>query len=318
MRWMSRLTVLGLALTLLAACASTRALESGHAGEGGESAGTAHARPTTFQERQHEEAARPVNWHTQFTFEGQIRPGPYTVDPHVWVYTKAFAERFGMPREWISDELKGVEAAAWRKVKTGYVTCGWGGKKEACKEEDASMLEFYFDTRKVKLPWAPWSRESDMLAFTQWGNSQRFLVPQDCELRRDNSTSPVGDRGEKCKGRISRQPFADQSTGEEIFLFAKGVTYSGQGNFYPLSAYDKRTYPDLAWIQISYTRPVGLFNPPGAAVITFETRTAPLGKTLRKFYEILLPADFDRRVKAVLDDQREAERQFYKNALDMK
>ena len=107
-------------------------------------------------------------------------------------------------------------------------------------------------------------------------------------------------------------------SGSEIGVFVRGVSYSGQGNIEGIGAYDKRVYPHLAWIQISYTRPVGLFNKPEAAVITFETRTEPLGKTLRKFHEIFLPADFDRRIKAVLDAQRERERRFYKKALDMK
>jgi flagellar biosynthesis protein FlhB len=29
---------------------------------------------------------------------------------HVWVYTSKFAKRFGMPKEWVDDELKGAEA----------------------------------------------------------------------------------------------------------------------------------------------------------------------------------------------------------------
>jgi hypothetical protein len=36
--------------------------------------------------------------------------GTYTKDTHVWVYTSAFAKRFGMPQEWVDDELKGAEA----------------------------------------------------------------------------------------------------------------------------------------------------------------------------------------------------------------
>lgn len=129
----------------------------------------------------------PGDWQSRFTFEGQIRPGPYTVDPHIWVYTKEFAERFGMPEKWISKELKGVEAAAWRQTKTGFVTCGWGGKRDACKEETVPMLELYFDTRKVKMPWAPWSRESDHPALHFWPNSQRYLTTQKCERRREIS-----------------------------------------------------------------------------------------------------------------------------------
>jgi lipopolysaccharide/colanic/teichoic acid biosynthesis glycosyltransferase len=37
-----------------------------------------------------------------------------TKDIHVWVYTSKFAKRFGMPKEWVDDELKGAEALAYR------------------------------------------------------------------------------------------------------------------------------------------------------------------------------------------------------------
>jgi hypothetical protein len=40
--------------------------------------------------------------------------GTYTKDIHVWVYTSKFAKRFGMPQEWVDDELKGAEALAYR------------------------------------------------------------------------------------------------------------------------------------------------------------------------------------------------------------
>jgi hypothetical protein len=38
--------------------------------------------------------------------------GTYRKDVNVWVYTSAFAKRFGMPQEWINDDLKGAEALA--------------------------------------------------------------------------------------------------------------------------------------------------------------------------------------------------------------
>lgn len=321
MRCVNILTVLGLSIALLSAYTTTKALEGAVQIDTSGKAGTAPVPQKTFQERQHEEANRPVNWHTRFTFEGQVRPGPYTVDPHVWVYTKEFAERFGMPKEWISEELKGVEAAAWRKTKTGYVTCGWGGKKEACKEEDAAVLELYLDTRKVNLPWASWSKEADQMQLHWWTNSQRFLTSQQCERRREPSRGSLSnnwDDERSCIYYATRKPLSDPSSESEVGIFVKGIGYSGQGNMAGVGAYDKHAYPNLAWIQISYMRPVGLYNAPEVAVITFETRTAPLGKTLRKFHEILLPADFDRRVKSILDDQRETERQFHKNAVHMK
>jgi hypothetical protein len=54
-------------------------------------------------------------------------------DTHVWVYTSAFAKRFGMPQEWVDDELKGAEALAYRLdldvygTKCGYYLVGSGG-----------------------------------------------------------------------------------------------------------------------------------------------------------------------------------------------
>jgi hypothetical protein len=47
-------------------------------------------------------------------------------DTHVWVYTSKFAKRFGMPKEWVDDELKGAEALAYRLDLDVYGTkCGY-------------------------------------------------------------------------------------------------------------------------------------------------------------------------------------------------
>ena len=279
-------------------------------------AGSLPNRARTFKEQKEEEVKRPINWQTRFTFEGQIRPGPYSVDPHIWVYTKEFAERFGMPMEWVDSDLKGVEAAAWRKTKTGYITCGWGGKKDACKEEDAAVLELYFDSSRVKLPWAPWSEEFQHLSDRLWGTSTRFLTTQRCEYRRAPSSAPLYRRPDpqrNCIENTYRTPFSDPRSGDEIHLYEKGVSFSGQGNGKGIAAYDKRVYPNITWVQIGYTRPVGLFNAPEAAVLTLEARDAPLGKTLQQYHKIILPESFDRRIKAKLDSEREAEREFFKN-----
>lgn len=262
---------------------------------------------------------RPLNWQTRFTFEGQSRPGPYAVDPHIWVYTREFAERFGMPLKWIDPELKGVEAAAWRKTKTGYVTCGWGGKKDACREEE--VLELYFDTAKTKLPWAPWSEEFQHLGDRLWVTSTRFLTTQRCEHRREPSPTPLYRRPDPqrdCIENTYRMPFANPESGDEIHLHYKAKGYSGQGNSIGVSAYDKSAYPKLAWVQIGYTRPVGLFNPPETAILTLEARSAPLGKTLQTFHTVILPESLDRKIKAALDSQREIEREFYKKSLNTK
>jgi hypothetical protein len=49
------------------------------------------------------------NYNTRYTPQGRIKAGKrgtYKKDIHVWVYTSAFAKRFGMPQEWVDDELK--------------------------------------------------------------------------------------------------------------------------------------------------------------------------------------------------------------------
>ena len=54
------------------------------------------------------------------------RRGVREVDPNVYAYNAEFAQRFQMPQEWISDELKGADAVAFRVVP-GHKSCGWGG-----------------------------------------------------------------------------------------------------------------------------------------------------------------------------------------------
>ncbi len=258
-----------------------------------------------------------MNWKSRFSLEGKERPGPYTKDPHIWIYTKAFAERFGMPDEWISDELKGVEAVAWRKISTGFSICGWAGKNSACNESKSNILELYFDTRKINIPWAPWSRESDQLDISLV-NSQHFLSPRDCELRRENSISPVGYRGKQCVQRIHRQPLADPETKNEIFMFSKGETYRKQGNFTRVEAYDKQVYPSLSWLQVGFfPQSVNMGSRNDNLIISFETRDAPLGKTLHLFHEITLPNEYIIKLKNHIKSERKKSRSFYKKSLEI-
>ena len=261
-------------------------------------------------------AVDKTDWSARFTFDGDGKPGPYTVDPHVWVYTGEFAKRFGMPEKWVNDELRGVVAAAWRTTKSGFVVCGWGGKGDVCNEPEAATLELYFDTTTTQLPWAKWSKDMDLVQLGPGVDSIGFLTPQNCEHRREPSEFLTWNKRDPCRIQtVRRQPFADPESDDEIFLFYKSASFSGQGNFKPINAYDKNAYEGLAWLRLSYERPVGMHEEPSAALLMLETRTAPLGKTLKKFHEIYLPTEFDQRVKAVLDEKRIMQRQLYKKAL---
>jgi hypothetical protein len=53
-----------------------------------------------------------TNYKSRYTPQGRIKAGKrgtYRKDVNDWVYTSAFAKRFGMPQEWINDDLKGAE-----------------------------------------------------------------------------------------------------------------------------------------------------------------------------------------------------------------
>ena len=56
----------------------------------------------------------------------------HEVDPNVYVYTAEFARRFQMPPQWVSEELVGADAVAFRVV-AAEKTCGWVGNPQACR-----------------------------------------------------------------------------------------------------------------------------------------------------------------------------------------
>ena len=74
------------------------------------------------------------------------RPGKarYTKDNFVWVVTPEFARKFCMPPEFVSSELKGAEAVAFRIVEDAdEERCGWGGREEVCSRGKELRFEIY-------------------------------------------------------------------------------------------------------------------------------------------------------------------------------
>jgi hypothetical protein len=101
--------------------------------------------------------------------------GTYRKDTNVWVYTSAFAKRFGMPQQWIDNDLKGAEALAYRLDLDVYGTkCGYFSDVESCRPSTACVVDMYIDD-KVDLPWNT-KRRFD----SRYGNkSISVLIPQD-------------------------------------------------------------------------------------------------------------------------------------------
>lgn len=82
------------------------------------------------------------------------RPGKarYAKDPWLWVVTPAFAQKYCMPPEFVSNELKGAEAVAFRLLSKGDdENCGFGGNPNVCSGEVVLRFDVYVRS-DVKLP----------------------------------------------------------------------------------------------------------------------------------------------------------------------
>ena len=75
------------------------------------------------------------------------RPGKttFTKDPWVWVVTPEFAKNFCMPPEFISTELKGAEAIAYKFIQDqDEERCNVRGSEMACGKRSDHRFEIYY------------------------------------------------------------------------------------------------------------------------------------------------------------------------------
>jgi hypothetical protein len=118
------------------------------------------------------------NYNDRYTPQGRKQAGKrgtYRKDTNVWVYTSAFAKRFGMPQQWIDNDLKGAEALAYRLDLDVYGTkCGYFSDVESCRPSTACVVDMYIDD-KANLPWNNKARYANMYG----RKSNALLWPQD-------------------------------------------------------------------------------------------------------------------------------------------
>lgn len=249
-------------------------------------------------------------WEQKHTFAGLERKGPFGKDPHIWVYTAEFAKRFGMPEKWIDPDLKGIEAAAWKKVPLAYEVCGWGGKEDACGRDETCDMEVYVDKTKNPLPWSTKRTVDVDLQFRSAG----FLAPQGDEIYRPFSEYTTG---------TMRNPFADSATGEEAAYFEHVGSWSTPIG---LNGYDMEVFSGLSLLVFRYYRCGYSEGNKRPQVVRFqlETRQATPGRAKsaglpqKQFHEFVLPESFDFRIRERLKVDYEAKRDFYRRSLDQK
>ena len=99
----------------------------------------------------------------------------YRKDIHVWVYTRAFAKRFGMPDKWIDDDLQGAQALAYRMdLELHPMACRRIDGVEQCRNIATCVIDIYVDEQQQALPW-----NNPKLFDTDYGKrSLAFLKPQ--------------------------------------------------------------------------------------------------------------------------------------------
>ena len=101
------------------------------------------------------------------------RPGRvrYTKDTWLWVVTPEFAKKFCMPAEFISAELKGAEAIAFKVVEDpNEEICGWGDKVEVCNRGKDLRFEIYMKN-SITLP-----KERDLPYYNPASLPSVFLI----------------------------------------------------------------------------------------------------------------------------------------------
>lgn len=133
------------------------------------------------------------------------RPGKvrYAKDRYLWAVTPAFAKTYCMPEQFVSEELKGAEAVAFRLVPGGFgENCGFGGKTEVCSQGVDLRFEIYI-SREVKLP-----VKNEVTAFNCVKNTSKLLISSTNESDRlRKQIMPNGEDRPGCVPRFERNAF---------------------------------------------------------------------------------------------------------------
>lgn len=168
------------------------------------------------------------------TYENRIlkRKMVHDMDPNVYAYTAAFAKRFQMPEQWITPDLEGAAAVAFR-VMPYYRSCGWGGNPTACKEDETRcMMDVYFDQETQPLPWDPRMR----IAEFDWDlTSAGFMYSSANRLSRPKADG---------KSPLARSPFTDPQTGKELgWQF-----WNGGWGYLTARSYDREIFAGVSMV----------------------------------------------------------------------
>lgn len=158
-----------------------------------------------------------------------------------------------MPGEWISTDLKGADAAAWRMMPS-YQECGWGGDPKACRQAMECKIDLYFDHQRNPLPWD--TRRPERYT-TISGSSLNFLANFPRREALNHPNYPVARRQLFEPARpgdhfaADDSPFIDPQSGQGLSIqyFSSLGERSGWG-YMPFTGYDKEVFPGMALVTV--------------------------------------------------------------------
>ena len=262
---------------------------------------TAQTRPGT--ERNQSSQRYEINQ----TFDGQA----FFKDNNVWVYTKEFADLFGMPAKHIED-VQGIAAAAFRIEDTSFQQCGFGGRADACRKVEECLLDLYFDESKTPLPWATEVKSQWQPAYA----STRWLRPLS-RAERPHGTLAVEPapgiiRNETLHGQMV--PFADPvSKREAIFTTNANVGDSSNWSMsgaMALIGYTRGFYKNLSVVNLqfgcrTFTRKT--------VDIRLDSKKQVFDPPIAEFNRVKLPEGFAQRIKDLQQAQSDKNAIFYRS-----
>lgn len=268
----------------------------------------AHAQPTQTQPR----LSTPSNQSSQRyeinqTFDGRA----FYKDNNVWVYTKDFADLFGMPAKYIED-VQGIAAAAFRIEDTSYQECGFGGQANACRKVEQCLIDLYFDESKTPLPWATEIK-------SQWqpsNASMRWLRPLN-RAERPHGTLAVEPapgiiRNETLHGQVI--PFADPvSKREAIFTTNVNVSESSgwsMSGAMAILGYNRDFYRSLSVVNLRFGCSAFARK---TIDIRLDAKKQVFDPPIAEFNRVKLSEPFVQRIKELQKAQSDKNAIFYRS-----
>lgn len=224
--------------------------------------------------------------------------GYFFKDTNIWIVTPDFAKTFGMEDMYISSELTGVEAIAYR-VETHNTMCGLGGNENSCKTNERGVLDVYIDEKKTPLPWVYPSQMAD------WYREYTSINWLETKKEYRKAPIPVSDSFIPNKlaqyGRL--HPFADPKTKHEAAYFQDLNDNDDWQAIVSILGYKRSAIEGLTVISFFYrvsTDGMNRDKPRTFRLLSnFKHTLGSKTKDTKEFHTFYIPVDFIKKIEEV-------------------